>query len=141
MRGKLQELTRDLDLQEFVNFLGRIPHSYLTHLYNLSDIFLFPTLFEGLGRAILEAIASGLPIITSNFGPVTELVKNEKNGLLVAPDVPEEISHAILRLLEDTSFRQELGKKSRVFAEKYSFSCVNKIEVEFIKNTINENRI
>lgn len=140
LKKKLQAMTRDLHLQERVRFLGRIPHTYLTHLYNLSDIFLFPTIFEGLGRAVLEAIASGLPIITSNYGPVTELVTHEKNGLLVSPDVPEEISQAILRLLDDTSFRRELGKYSRASAEKYSFSRINQLEIEFIKNTIDRNR-
>ena len=134
----LRKITKEMKLQEYVYFLGRIPHTYLRHIYTLSDIFLFTTLFEGLGRVILEAMASGLPIVTSNQGPVTELVKHKRNGLLVHPDEPEEIAHAILCLLGDKNLRLEFGKRSRIFAENYSFSCINRIEIEFIKKIIAE---
>lgn len=138
---KLKVLTLELNIQENVIFLGRIPHNVLRHLYECSDIFLFPSLFEGLGRAILEAMSFGLPIITSNHGPVTELVIHKKNGFLIPPNDPIEISQALLSLLEDKNLRQEFGKQSSSFVKDYDFSRINKIEIDFIKRTIDEHRI
>ena len=133
---KLKNLTSELNIQENVLFLGKIPHTVLRPLYECSDVFLFPSLFEGLGRAILEAMSFGLPIITSNYGPVTELVIHKKNGFLIPPNDPIEISQALQNLLEDENLRQEFGKQSNNFVKNYDFSRINKIEIDFIKKII-----
>jgi glycosyltransferase involved in cell wall biosynthesis len=73
------------------------------------DVFIFPSLYEGLGIALIEAMAAGCACVASSAGPIPEVVSDGEDGLLVAPGDPEAIAAAVCRLLDDESLRLRLG--------------------------------
>jgi UDP-glucose:(heptosyl)LPS alpha-1,3-glucosyltransferase len=88
-----------------------------------ADIFVLPTLYEPFGLVVLEAMASGLPVIVSKVAGAAELIEDGKDGLLLEnPKDPEEIAKKINYLLEDDSLRKRIGRNARKKAEKYPWS-------------------
>jgi glycosyltransferase involved in cell wall biosynthesis len=104
-----------IELQSIVATLNIKPHGFIpqedliSHLVD-SDLYLFPTLAEGSANSLLEAMAIGLPVITTNFsgGPI----EHKENGLLVNIHSPDEIATAILLLKEDKGLRTKLGENA-----------------------------
>ncbi len=93
------------------------------------DIFVLPSLNEGMGRVVVEAMAAGKPVIASRVGGIPDLVKHGVNGLLVAPASPRELAHAIEKLLEDPELRARMGRNGRVLAADFSIDkMVEKID-------------
>lgn len=98
---------------------GVIADEDLPVLYRCADAFVFPSVKEGWGLVLLEALASGLPIITSNIPPFTEFL-NEKQALLINPNSSEDIADGMLNVL-DKNQAQKLIYNSRNVAEQYSW--------------------
>ena len=73
------------------------------------DVFVFPSLYEGLGIALIEAMAAGCACVASSAGPIPEVVRDEEDGILVPPGDPEAIAAAVCRLFDDESLRVRLG--------------------------------
>lgn len=84
------------------------------------DIFCMPSLSEGFGLAVVEAMASGKPCIASSVGGITEIITNEKDGLLVAPASSDEIGKAITRLLRDPELMERLSLAAKKRAGDFS---------------------
>ena len=84
------------------------------------DLFAYPSNFEGLGSALLDAMQAGLPIIASDVGGIPEIVEAEKNGLLVPPGDAEALANAIRRLYQDAELRNRLASSARDFVQAYS---------------------
>lgn len=74
------------------------------------DVYVLPSLSEGLGTAIIEAAAAGLAIVTSNVGGIPDVITNEKTGLLVPPENPEALAAALLRFYKDRPFAKQCGE-------------------------------
>ena len=91
----------------------------LRALYNLAHIFVFPSLYEGSGLPPLEAMACSTPVVASDNSSVPEVVG--RNGLLVNPYRVDAITEAIRSLLEDSSFRDELGAKGKLRAKEFDW--------------------
>ena len=79
----------------------------------LMDIFCMPSMHEGLGLSLMEAMAAGRACIASNVGGLPELITNEKDGILVPPGDSEALSRGILRLLDDGGLRRSLAENAR----------------------------
>ena len=105
-----------------VEFLGYIPHENIGKYYRNSDIFILPSLNEGMSNTILEAMASGLPIITTNTGGTKELIKG--NGFVVSMRDSDAIKKAILKYIENPELIKTHGLKSREIAEKMSWENI-----------------
>ena len=103
-REILEGLVRKLGLEQQVHFLGFVKEipQFLTAL----DIYVLPSLWEGLSISLMEAMAAGKPIITTNILPNAELIKHQENGLLVNPQSPDQIAYAIKRFTEDHDLRR-----------------------------------
>ena len=85
------------------------------------DLFLFPSLFEGLGGALIEAMALGLPIIASDLEAIREVVEEGRNAVLVPPASPQALADAIVMLLDDRPKAATFGAHSRaIFAERFT---------------------
>jgi glycosyltransferase involved in cell wall biosynthesis len=121
----LLNLVNELDLKERVIFTGNISHADLPQFYAASDVFLFPTRGEGNHPlALLEAMASGLPIISSKIPSIIEIL-SQKEGLLIDTHDARNISEAIAKLLDDPETRFKLGENARKKAEKeFSWDAV-----------------
>lgn len=110
---------RDLGISEHVTFAGFVPNEELPGLYAGADLFAFPSLFEGFGIPLLEAMASGTPVCASNVASIPEVVGDA--GLLFEPTRTEDIQLAIARVLEDDELRQSLVRLGLKQSERFSW--------------------
>jgi len=116
---ELKKLAFKLSLSDSVFFTGRVSNEELPLYYTAGDVYVLPTLYEGFGIVFLEAMASGLPIVSTTVDGVTEVVGDA--GLLVPPKSPLELQKALIRIYKDKDLYQLLKAKglSRV-SEKFS---------------------
>jgi len=115
-RAQLESLKKRLAYSERIKLLGECDDVH--ELYNLMDIFVLPSRNEGISNTILEAMASGLPVIATSVGGNPELVTDGKTGLLIPPDSEEFIQHSITYYLEHPDIRRVHGANARSEAEK-----------------------
>ena len=108
---ELRELAERQRLGDVFHFAGF--HSNTSQLMKSFDIFALPSLSEGLSSAILEAMASSLPVIATHVGGIPELVRDGENGLLVPPGDPAALAHAILRLVDNREESRRMGERGR----------------------------
>ncbi|ODS35025.1 hypothetical protein BEH94_03725 [Candidatus Altiarchaeales archaeon WOR_SM1_SCG] len=122
MEHELKNLANKLDVSKYIEFRGYVKHNKLPSIYSDSNIFVLPSLNEGMSNTVLEAMASGLPIITTDTGGTRELIKD--NGIIVPMGDSEAIADAIIRLINDSKLREGMGEKSREIAENMSWKNV-----------------
>lgn len=103
----------DLDLGGKVTLAGRKSPAELREILRRSDVFLLPSLSEGISNAALEAMACGLPVVASACGGMSEAIENGRDGLLVPPCDPGAIADAVARLAADPGLRASLGAAAR----------------------------
>jgi glycosyltransferase involved in cell wall biosynthesis len=101
------------NLADRVTFLGFIPHASLSTHYRRADVFVNPSLSDAFPMTVPEAMATGLPVVATRVGGVSEIVGHEKTGLLVEPGDAGGLAAAILRLLADHDLRRMMGKAAR----------------------------
>ncbi|MFA5177524.1 MAG: glycosyltransferase family 4 protein [Candidatus Omnitrophota bacterium] len=133
MQDELTGLTGKLGIAKNVFFVPEIPDT--TEALAALDIFVMPSLQEGLGLALMEAMAAGLAVIGSNVGGIRTLIQDGQNGLLVNPADSEGLAAAILTLLNDHSQRAELGRQAQDFIQN-NFSqdkMVRETEKEYLR--------
>jgi glycosyltransferase involved in cell wall biosynthesis len=116
-RGRLEDLACRLGLQERTVFVGW--RDDLARVLHAMDIFAFPSLNEGMGKALVEAMYCGVAPVATRVGGVPELVEDGRQGLLVPPSRPDLLAQAITRLLGDKPLRLRLGKAARDKAAGY----------------------
>jgi glycosyltransferase involved in cell wall biosynthesis len=103
---RLQAICKELDLETVVQWIGDASMSCLAAEYNRCDVFCLPSVQEGFGIVLLEAMAAGKPIVAARAAAIPEVVRN---GILVEPEDPEALSEAIWRLYRDPELRRSLG--------------------------------
>jgi glycosyltransferase involved in cell wall biosynthesis len=104
------QIARD-GLEPWVRFLGYVPKRELMTLYRLASVFVFPSLCEGFGFPLLEAMAGGLPVAASDVSALPEI--GGEAAVYFDPKNPEDIAEKVTRLLQDTQLRQELIDKGK----------------------------
>lgn len=104
-----------------VRFLGYVPESDLPALYSLASLFVYASLYEGFGLPVLEAMACGAPVITSDNSSMPEVAGEA--AVLVDPRSVEGIQNSIARLLEDGNARSELGRRGRERAARFTWDA------------------
>ncbi len=113
------ELVQRLLSKKKILFTGVLPTSDLPAIYTRASLFLFPSFYEGFGLTILEAMACGTPVITSNTSSIPEVVHDAAK--LINPYDNEMISNAILELAEDTALQEDYRNKGFQLARQYSW--------------------
>jgi glycosyltransferase involved in cell wall biosynthesis len=98
-----------------------IPVEQMPELYAEHDVFLFPSLVEGLPLVLLEAMATGMPVITTNTCGMADVVEDEFNGLLIPPANAEAMEEAILRVAHSVELRKKLGEAGRETMKRYTW--------------------
>lgn len=111
----LQEEAARLGLAERVVFAGS--RRDVPYLLRALDVFVFPSLWEGQGLALVEAMASGLPVVASRVGGVSEVVSDGSSGQLVPPGSPEALAEAMLAVMANPARAREMGAAARARAE------------------------
>ena len=120
---ELVALAHDLDIESHLTFLGRCDsvQAYL----KAADIFILPSLTEGISNSLLEAMASGLPCIASNVGGSVDALEHGECGVLISPNQSSQIADAILYLASNQMEMKRLGLRARQRAvEKYELAVV-----------------
>ena len=117
-RTELEHLVDELGIGHAVRFLGRIPHQELAPYYTAADVFVGPSLVEGLGIVFLEAASSGLPIIGSRVGGVSDILIDGVTGIEVEPASSEQLAEAIIRVLSDSKLGAILARNARHHVEE-----------------------
>lgn len=116
----------ELGLQDRVRFLGWVSQDDLPGLYSMADLFLFPSLHEGFGIPLVEAMASGCPIVTSRTGSPPEVVRDA--GVLVDPLDVDSIAEGIARVLSDAELRHDLSRRGIERARAFSWErCAEEV--------------
>jgi glycosyltransferase involved in cell wall biosynthesis len=125
-RQKLEEMVKKLRLERNVEFIGIIPHEKVSSYYQEATLFVFPSLNEGMSNAMLEALATGLPLISTNTGGASELVFENKNGFNIKFKNSSDIAEKLEKLINDPKLVKNMGAESRKIAEKMSWENVAK---------------
>lgn len=136
-KNNLETTAKELDVQDVIEFVGKVDNNVIPLYLAASDIFILPSLSEGLPVVLLESLASGLPIIASDITGISEIIENGKNGFVVKPKNPAEISEKIIKILEDEDLQQEIFINNKIDAKKYNWTnIVDKYE-ELYRKMIN----
>lgn len=120
----LKQLARVSGVAENVKFFGRVEHNKLLFYYQLADIFCLPSLNEGMSNALLEALASGLPLVATVTGGTEELVQDGENGFFIKQHSAVDIAEKLEKLIADETLRKRFGQASRRRAEMMSWKNV-----------------
>lgn len=120
---KLQ--TTNYKLQTRVQFLGYIPHDELPAYLHTSDVFVRPSLSEGLGISFLEAMAAGLPVVATPVGGIPDFLTDRETGLFCEPHNPKSIAEQVTLLLSDTALRNKvIANASALVREDYDWDFI-----------------
>jgi glycosyltransferase involved in cell wall biosynthesis len=123
-KSVLEDRVRALGITENVKFIGRIEHEALAGYYQQADVFVLPSKNEGMSNSVLEALASGLPLLVSGTGGMQELVTDGANGYFIDPDRPATFAEKLLALADHPEVRVAFGAESRRRAEVRSWNRV-----------------
>lgn len=124
-KGALEALSVELGIRERVHFAG--PRLDVPSVIQRMDLFVLPSLYEGFGIAILEAMAAGKPVVATKVGGIPEFVESEKSGLLVEAGNAESLAQAIRRVLEQPELASALARAGRERAGTF-FSIDRSVE-------------
>lgn len=122
---KLKKLTKELKVADRVIFYGHVDHKELPEFLKISDVFVRPSLSEGLGTSFLEAMAAEIPVIATPVGGIPDFLKDGETGLFCEVRNPESIARKANLLFSDDALRQKLivnGKK--MIMEKYGWDKI-----------------
>ena len=114
LRERLTAVAEGLGISDRVRFSGRRPD--IGALLEMADVFVFPSLFEGLGLALVEAMFTKLPCIVSRIDVLLEVITDQESGLVVAAGSVDELADAMIRLYADPVSRKELGAQAEQIA-------------------------
>ena len=124
----LERQAESLGIRKNTIFAGW--RSDVIDVLSLFDIFVLPSLNEGMGKVLIEGMALGKPIVASSVGGIIDLVKNDDNGILVPPRDSDALGDAILKLIRNRNMAQELGRngKAKVYPEYDTTVMIRQIE-------------
>ena len=123
-RQTLAQLAHSLGIADAVTFSGRLENEHMAALYHSAQIVVNPSLADNMPISVLEALASGVPVVSTDVGGVPYLVTHEKTALLVPAQNPDAMAQALLRLLEDAPLRQRLSEAGLALAQQFSWPNV-----------------
>lgn len=137
-KQQLVDQVKNLSLEDNVEFTGLIRHENLAPIYRKAHAFVLPSLNEGMSNVILEAIASGLPIVTTDTGGSKELVRDGVNGFIVRMKDGDDIAEKLERLITNPGLCSRMSKESRKIAEGLSWEKVAREYAEAYGKIINK---
>jgi glycosyltransferase involved in cell wall biosynthesis len=133
----IPEVAGDLDGS---NGGWRVPAQALIDLFKAADVFVFPTRMEGLALVLVEAMAAGLPVVTTSAPGCVDLVDHEVNGLMSAVDDVDGLTRNILRLLDDSELAKRLSIASERRAERFGWVRIAEEYSRVYESAIQETR-
>jgi glycosyltransferase involved in cell wall biosynthesis len=124
-RSRLEELAKKSGVSSRITFTGGVSNEDLRHLYSNAKFFVLPSISEGMPLTVLEAMASGIPVVANNINGIPDIVQDGYNGLLAEPRDIDSFMNAQQILLKDAMLRKKMGQRARETVEKnYSWKTV-----------------
>jgi glycosyltransferase involved in cell wall biosynthesis len=123
--ARMARLVKELGLKENVTLSGQVPVEDLRQLYAACDMFVLPSLAEGLPRAVTEAMACGKPVIATRVGGIPDQVEDRRSGFIIAPEKERQIAEKIIYLLDNPAEARQMGAYGRkIVQEKFTTSII-----------------
>lgn len=123
-KAALEALALELGLVEAVHFTGPVDNQAMPELFRCADLLLNPSLADNMPNSILEALAAGVPVVSTNVGGIPDLLEHGVTGLLVAPADPAALAAAALALLADRGRSGAMRTAGLALARSFSWPCV-----------------
>jgi len=120
-RDELQKLVVKLGLENSVEFLGRLDRADIVELYQQADVMVNPSLVDNMPNSVLEALACGVPVISTNVGGVPYLVEDGKTALLVGPRDATGMAEALVRLHGDAALQHSLSARGLELVRQFAW--------------------
>lgn len=124
LREELERLASELGVADAVEFCGRVERDAMASLYRDADVVVNPSLVDNMPNSVLEALASGVPVVSTNVGGVPYIVRDGATALLVPPRAPEELAAALRRVLEDATLAAALRQNGLRDVRQYAWPQV-----------------
>jgi phosphatidylinositol alpha-mannosyltransferase len=135
-RRKYEKMVAEAELKDVV-FAGNVDYKILPRYYKTADVFCAPaTGHESFGIILLEAMATGTPVIASRISGYASVMTHEQDGLLVPPKQEVPLAQAITRLMKDPSLRHQLGRQGIQTSSNYGWESVSRRVMEHYTRTI-----
>jgi glycosyltransferase involved in cell wall biosynthesis len=126
LEDALRALVSRLKLEERVIFAGFVPHADLPTYLHVSNVFSRPSHSEGMGISFIEAMAAGIPVVTTAVGGIPDFLKDQETGLFVEVKNPTDIANKIQLLLNDEKLRTHIVEEARLMVQrKYDWNIVS----------------
>ena len=136
MLDGLKQIVSQKNLGNIIDVKGRIESDLMPDLYRQNDIFVSASMQEGMSNAMLEAMASGLPIITTRCEGVDELIAD--NGIVVEQPRPDAIADEIQKLADDKNGYELMCKAARKKVEQFGWDNITEQYLRYYKNIANQ---
>ena len=137
--NELRTLSASLGIDDRVRFAGVVsPGPDLLAEYDASDLFVLPSRTEGVPRALLEARARLLPVVATSVGGIPHLIRDGESGLIVPPDDPQAMAHAIERVIDNPALARSLGNAGREVASAYSLEAQQETVIRSLRDAYPE---
>ena len=147
MKDELLTLVENLRLQKSIIFIDEMAQEDLVPFYSMADIFVLPSIVndsgetEGLGVVLLEAMACGLPVIGSDVGGISDIIRNGETGLLVNQKDSQDLSNQIIKLLTDEGLRKKVVRNARnLIKTQFSWAVVAEHFIQIYRHALGSRR-
>jgi D-inositol-3-phosphate glycosyltransferase len=138
--ARLQTLKEELGIGDIVTFLGGRAQASLPFYYSAADAVVMPSRYESFGLAALESMACGTPVVASDVGGLSYLVRDGETGFLVPEGDERQFAAKISLLLRDTALRNEMGKRGIEEAQEYSWSNIAERMIEMYDDLLKKKK-
>ena len=132
--NKFKSSIENLEIASQIIILGRLPNSKIQNYYSLSDIFINPTYTEGFPRVLLEAMASGLPIVTTDAGGIIDILGPKQQKFISSKSDRDSFSNMLSHLMKDPDLQNELSNENISEVKKFSTKNISKMFINKILN-------
>ena len=130
----LRELAREYRVADNVRWCGRVRHDVVAYYLSAADVFVLPSLSEGLPNVVLEAMAVGSPVVCTDVTGIRDLVRDGANGLLAEPRSSQQLANCILRVLDSVALADGLSRAASETVRGYQWGQVAaRVEVEYLQ--------
>ena len=127
-------LANRLGIKSKVMYLGQVPQTHLPHLYSAASVFVFASISENCPNILIEAMACGAPIVSSDLGPMPEICANA--ALYFDPSEPTDIADKMWQVLTDETIRQELIGNAQENVKRFSWEKTARKALEAFEETV-----
>jgi glycosyltransferase involved in cell wall biosynthesis len=139
LRPQLEELAKQLEVQERVIFVGKVV-DVAPYLHRM-DLFVLPSLWEGLPTVLLESMACGVPVIATDIPGTRELIQDKMNGWLVPPRDTEALAKSICNILDNPKQRKHIIGKTHSILGKYNITLISAKYERLFQNLLRESKL